>query len=820
MPKKLINFNMKIFFIFIFWGLPVALGQAPATPAPRLGSGTTFAQPASPGPAGPGTQAATPARAAQAAGPSPRAARPEGGGATPDRGTEAPAGSAPAVPAPQAGPAGPYVLASDLFSAPLATVRSTDVRMGDGYVIGAGDQLALNAFGSVALAGVLTVDRSGRIAVPEVGMVAVEGLTVTGARRALRAALERKHSGVEQFSLEVVGLHDVEVSVLGEVARAGSFLVPSSSSPVAVLAQAGGPGANGTYRAVQLLRGGKVVQTLDLYRLRFDGITPDVLGFEDGDTLFVPLAKVRIQAVGAFRRVAALAAGGAERGVQLELLPGEGALEAMRFAGGLIPSASRILLTVQRTGGNGITAIRNIPNREPDLKAAPLFEADVLRALPQVERAEEYVEAAGAVAVPGRFSFARGMRVKDLLTLGGQGDQLLPGTYRLRGEILRTLADGRTQLLRFDVNRALGEDPAHNLPLEPRDRVELGRVADLRLPRSVTLLGPFTRPGVFDWHEGMRASDLLYRAGIPKLSADRHYAELAHIREGGTSDVVRLDLARLVSTESHAPVALEDDGVNPRLQPYDQITIYENPGYRMHRTVTVAGQVQRPGPYVIQEDRFTLRQLIRRAGGLTREAMPSGGVFLRSGLPPRDPSTPPGQEEAESLAGARDSNEILQRLNETMRNKDSGALLPNPLLHGLLTGALNRMVVDFTAALGGDDRQDVALQDGDQIIIPRQTDSVYVVGEVASPFASFHVKPGDRVADVLKLAGGYTRNADQAQVRLLKAGGRIIDTRVARADIEPGDALLVPQRFRKDVTWQDSLLALTPIAILYNAIRH
>jgi protein involved in polysaccharide export with SLBB domain len=412
------------------------------------------------------------------------------------------------------------------------------------------------------------------------------------------------------------------------------------------------------------------------------------------------------------------------------------------------------------------------------------------------------------------------MRVKDLLTLGGEGDQLLPGTYRLRGEILRTHLDGHTQLLRFDVDRALHADPENNLELEPRDRVELGNVADLRLPRRVTLLGPFTRPGVFDWHEGMRASDLLYRAGIPKLSADRHYAELAHIREGGTSEVVRLDLARLISTEAHAPVALEDDAVNPRLQPYDQITIYENPGYRMHRTVTIAGQVKRPGPYVIQEDRFSLQQLIQRAGGLTPEAMPAGGIFLRSGLAAKDPSLPADQPEAETMPGFKEINEILHRLNETMRNKDSGALLANPLLHDLLLGSLNRMVVDFAAVLKGDASQDVVLQDGDQIIIPRQTDSVYVVGEVASPFASFHVKRGDRVADVLRLAGGYTRNADTAQVRLLKAGGRIIDTHVEGKGIEPGDALLVPQRFRKDVTWQDTLLAMTPIALLYNAIRH
>ncbi len=432
------------------------------------------------------------------------------------------------------------------------------------------------------------------------------------------------------------------------------------------------------------------------------------------------------------------------------------------------------------------------------------------------------MEAAGFVAVPERFSYREGMRVSDLLAVGGEGGQLLPGTFRLRGEILRTHADGRTELFSFDVDRALKGDPAHNLALRPRDRIELGNVADLRLAKRVTILGPFTRPGVFDWHEGMRAADLIYRAGVPKLSAGRHYAELASMEDGNTSSVVRLDLARLLSTEERSAVDLDDDRVNPRLRPYDQITIYENPDFRMHRTVTVLGQVRRPGPYVIQEDRFTLRQLIDRAGGLTRDAMPTGGIFLRSSLEPRDLSArDPGAGDPDGPVGRNFAamNSILQRLNETKRVRDSGALESSPLLHGLLQGDLNRMIVDFPAVLKGDPRQDVALLDGDQVFIPRRTDSVCVVGEVASSYSTFHVRPGDRVRDVLRLAGGYTRNADQRQVRLLKADGRVIDSRVERTGIEPGDALLVPQRIRKDVPWQDTLLAMTPIAILYNAIR-
>ena len=743
-------------------------------------------------------------------------------------GPQAPDGPAPERPGPVPVP---FVLASDLFAQAPANARPAEVRMGPDYVIGSGDQLALSAFGSVSLSRTLKVDRGGKVSVPDVGLLPVGGLTLEAARNLVRAALRRQYAGLEQFNLEVVGLHDVELMVIGEVRHPGSYLAPSTSSPMSLLVMAGGPAENGSYRGIRHMRGGKLVQLIDLYRLRFEGKGFDSCAFLDGDILFVPLAGTRITAMGAFRRVAQLRdqapAPAPAPAVAMELAPGESALEAVRFAGGLIPGASQVLLTVQRTSPAGISTVRNLRNQPADLRSTRLAEADILRALPRQEREEEYVEAAGCVAIAGRFSFRPGMRVSDLLALGGDGGQILPGTYRLRGEILRTHADGRTQLLSFDVGRALRGEEAHDLPLEARDRVELANVAELRLAKRVTILGPFTRPGVFDWHEGMRAADLIFRAGIPKLSAEGHYAELARLRDGRTSEVVRLDLARLVSTEDQASPALDDDRINPKLRPYDQITIYENPNFRMHRTVVIQGQVQRPGPYVIQEDRFTLSQLIQRAGGLTADAMPSGGIFLRSSLEPKDlsakaPGEGPSEGEGEGGAGGKplaDINTVLERLNETRRGKESGALEPSPLLHGLLLGSMNRMVVDFTAVLKGDARRDVVLLDGDQVFIPRRTDSVYVAGEVASSFATFHVQAGDRVRDVLKLAGGYTRNADPSQVRLLKADGRILDSRVEGAGIQPGDALLVPQRIRKDVPWQDSLLSMTPVALLINAIR-
>jgi hypothetical protein len=76
-----------------------------------------------------------------------------------------------------------------------------------------------------------------------------------------------------------------------------------------------------------------------------------------------------------------------------------------------------------------------------------------------------------------------------------------------------------------------------------------------------------------------------------------------------------------------------------------------------------------------------------------------------------------------------------------------------------------------------------------------------------------------KVSDMLKLAGGITRNADTWNIRLLKANGRIVDSWVMKQQVGPGDTVLVPQRFRRDTSWQENLQALTPLALILNAVK-
>ena len=701
--------------------------------------------------------------------------------------------------------------ASDLFDTRQANPSATtEGGISEDYILGTGDQLAVNVFGSATFDVVAPIDGRGEVVIPKVGSVKVTGMTLGRAKQAVQGLVGR-HFSSATVDLQVTKLREVRVFVLGEVYKGGSFLVPSLSSLVNVLSLAGGPTSAGSYRDIRVMRGGQTVHHLDLYPLRAEGRGNVNFSLQSGDVIFVPVIGTRVQMEGAFLRVVVPRTSEPDASIQLELKDGESAWDAVHFVGGILPSAYASFLTLQRVDPRGIVSVQNLANNEQTLRSTKLYFNDVLKALGQVERIEGVIEVTGRIRVPGRFAYKVGLRVKDLMV---DQDQLLPDSYLGRGEVVRTYRDERQELFSFDVAKALEGDPAHNMALEPRDRLSFFAISEFRLPKKVTVSGPFTRPGSFDWFEGMRASDLLFRAGIPQLSANRYYGELAHTKDGKPSRILRLDIDKLLTTEAGSPVSLKDDGLNPRVEPYDTLNLYEKPDYHTHRTVHVTGQVVRPGFYVMDQDAPTLNQVIQRAGGLTAEAMPKAGILLRA----FQASTDPASRSINDIMSRLSETKLLLEKNQSNSEGQKAVLFRPPILHGVGTTNLNRMVVDFEGALKGDKDSDTEVIDGDEIIIPRKTDVAYVVGESSSPFGAYKLKPGMKVSDLLKLAGGTTRNADTWNLRLVKANGQIVDSWVEGRKIEPGDTLVVPQRIRRESNWQENLTALTSVGLILNAL--
>ena len=155
------------------------------------------------------------------------------------------------------------------------------------YVVGPGDGLTINLWGGVSQRLERTVDREGRIALPEIGPVLVNGQTLANLQQTLQTQLRTQLKNIS-VDVSLTRLRSVRIYVVGDVRHAGAYDISSLSTPLNALLAAGGPTGEGSLRIVKHYRGDVLVQQVDLYDLLLHGVRTDIKHLEPGDTLLVP----------------------------------------------------------------------------------------------------------------------------------------------------------------------------------------------------------------------------------------------------------------------------------------------------------------------------------------------------------------------------------------------------------------------------------------------------------------------------------------------------------------------------------------------------
>jgi protein involved in polysaccharide export with SLBB domain len=162
-----------------------------------------------------------------------------------------------------------------------------DLPVGMDYVLGPGDGVSIDVWGGVAQRLQRVVDRSGRLALPEVGTVDVSGRTLGDVQRIVQAALRTQFHEVEA-DVSLARIRSVRVYVVGEVENPGAYDISSLSTPLNALYAAGGPTSRGSLRHLRLYRGKELMQEVDAYDLLLHGVHNSIARIQSGDTLQVP----------------------------------------------------------------------------------------------------------------------------------------------------------------------------------------------------------------------------------------------------------------------------------------------------------------------------------------------------------------------------------------------------------------------------------------------------------------------------------------------------------------------------------------------------
>ena len=281
------------------------------------------------------------------------------------------------------------------------------------YVIGPGDLLRIRVWGQVNFSSDLRVDRSGEIYLPQVGPVHVAGLPFQALDEHVRAAVSRVYRNFD-LTVDIGQTRAVQIYVVGQAHRPGTYTVSSLSTLVDALFASGGPSVEGSLRHILLKRGGNTIVDFDLYDLLVNGDKSKDAKLESGDIIFIPAAGPQVALTGSVRRP----------GIY-ELRDNSTMLQILTAAGGTSAVAAEARISIERVEDHQNRAAMEIAF-DPTGLATALRGGDVIRILSITPMYQKTVTLRGNTANPGRFAWHPGMHVSDLIP---DRDSLLTRNY-------------------------------------------------------------------------------------------------------------------------------------------------------------------------------------------------------------------------------------------------------------------------------------------------------------------------------------------------------------------------------------------------------
>ncbi|MBW1732432.1 MAG: SLBB domain-containing protein [Deltaproteobacteria bacterium] len=696
----------------------------------------------------------------------------------------------------------------DFFNRQVSTFAPvTNVPVGDNYVIGPGDSFTIHLWGKAEKSYEVTVTRDGSIFVPRLGTLDVSGMRFVELKRFLFRRFKEFYPEFE-MSITMGRLRTIQVYIVGEATHPGTYSVSSLSTVIPALYVAGGPSKRGSLRNIKVYRAGNVLTTIDLYDFFLSGLRKGDIRLQNQDTIFIPVIGPVVGVAGNVRRPAIY-----------EMKGQESIGDAIKLAGGLLPTGYLQNVVVERVQGHHRRIIKSF-NLDPSFKGVnknlsmPLRDGDVVKIYPVYKGLRKVVYLEGHVKYPREYEFRPGMRLRDLIH---SYDDLLPEPYLARAEIIRLMPpDLHPEVVQFNLGALLEGDESQNLLLQELDRVKIYGLSEKEDLPQVSIYGAVRKPGTYRLLEGMTVQDLVFEAGNFTSKAYMEMASISRVKPGQTeSDTVKIEFS-----PRRAMQGLPSD--NLKLQPDDVVHIREIPEYTdaLGRIITLEGEFVFPGRYRFSKGE-RLASVIKRAGGLTNEAYPLGAIFQRESV--KSVQAEQLREYIRKLEA--DILSLSSQAAETAVGKEEAAILQQTLvtkkqLLERLRAAepTGRMVIELDQVLEDPhSRYNFELRPGDRLIVPKRPDYVNVLGEVYNPTALL-AEQDKTVGYYLNMVGGMTDNADEDHVYLVKANGAVIskgqegllgmttwDSRTHRwimggfesLRLDPGDTIIVPRKVEK-----------------------
>jgi protein involved in polysaccharide export with SLBB domain len=727
--------------------------------------------------------------------------------------------------------------------APLREVNVTP-----DYLLGPGDQLIIRIWGQVNFNAQLTVDRTGSIYLPQIGEIHVAGLPYAQVNQHIHDAVGHIYKSFD-LSVEMGQLRSIQVFVVGQARRPGTYTLSSLSTLVTALFATGGPSVQGSLRDIQLRRHGQTISHFDLYDLLIFGDMSKDAQLLPGDVIYIPPVGGQIAISGDVHNPAIY-----------ELKGMTTVEESLRFAGGLSATASLLRSSLERLDAQKNRSVLDISLQGAGL-ATPVQQADILRVLPISPQFQNTVTLRGNVAETGRFAWHPGMKLSDIIPdsqslmtrdywerrnqLGVPGPEFKPEYGNNPDYYSRDLNGYQTGTAQYDANgvpiyngqsatnvsqgqqangsrtgaTAFGQSssqPANQAAGQNNDpncipdagtisqQNQYGQTPGSSVQGTNSQNGqPCTSPGSRSLADETQASAgnlprPALTVALPVPEIDWSYAVIERMNpQTLTTSLVPFNPGKLVLDH--------DSGQNLALEPGDVVTLFSQadikvPQAQRTKFVRLEGEFKQAGIYTVLPGE-TLRQLVERAGGLTPDAYLFGSNFTR--------------ESTRILQQLR-LNDYLQNLELEIDRATISASASVGNVDPAATAASRSLVARFRAiratgrvvlsipqnAMEIADLPNIQLEDGDRFVVPSKPSTVNVVGAVYDQ-NSFLFRNSREVRSYLRLAGGPTKSADGGDSFIIQADGSVVSRHsrkgvfgntFATMRLNAGDTVVIPEK--------------------------
>ncbi len=638
---------------------------------------------------------------------------------------------------------------------------SVNIPTPQNYQLGVGDELSIDIWGASQANYRLVISPEGNINIDNVGMVAVNGLSIEKATAKIIGRLSTIYSGLmgpkpntfAQVSLS--NLRSIKVNLVGEVRLPGTYTLPSLASIFNALYLSGGPSINGSFRNVQLYRDNKLITTLDVYDFLIKGDQKNNLRLQDQDIILVKPFEARIELKGEIKTQAFF-----------EVKNTDNVNDIIQFSGGFSGKAYTHRIKVER---NSDKERQMLDVEKKDFSSFTFKNGDLVTVDTILDRFENLVEISGAVYRSGKFQLTEGLTLKQLIE---KADGLRGDAFLSRAIIYRLNDDFTLSNVSVDL-KLLKEGEIHDVALVKNDFVKIFSIFDLQEEYKVKIEGEVSKPREYPYVKDQSLEDIIAISGGFLESASNARIEVARRIKTMDATSKSAEIAQIFQFSVSKSLQISDSASKFKLMPFDQVYVRSSPGYKEQTSVRMKGEVMYPGLYALQKKDERISDLIQRSGGFTAEAYPRGASLMRKfEIDPK----------------------IRKKTLETLMENSEDSIMPtiDSISEQSIGIDLERIMKNPHSDL------DLILQEGDELNIPKELQTVTVSGALLYPITVRYDRKF-RFRKYISMAGGFADEAKSSSAFVVYANGKVDQTRSFLGlrfypRIEPGAEIIVPRK--------------------------